>query len=124
MVKFLKIGLCQAVLLLCACTAIKPLPGADSIVMSRDQAPKECERLGEVVGSQGNFLTADFTPDREMILGARNDLRNQALALGGNYVTIDSENYSAAADDSLGGTHSAVLVGNVYRCPRTPDAIP
>lgn len=106
-----------ALCLLAACAA-KPLaPGGGAIVLSKEPAPDDCAFLGEVQGSQGNFWTAEFTSDANLIAGARNELRNAALALSANYVKIETESFSQnTADDSLGGTYSAVVIGNAYRC--------
>ena len=106
-----------AAALLAGCAA-KPLqPGADRIFVTRNPPPEECRFLGEVRGAQGHFWTAEFTSDAELSAGARNELRNRAAALGANYVTIETERYSDnTADDSLGGTYAAVIVGNAWHC--------
>lgn len=103
--------------LLAACAA-KPLtPGAGAIYLTKEPAPSDCEYLGEVKGSQGNFWTAEFTKDMRLIDGARNEMRNAAYAINANYVKIETESYSHnTANDSLGGTFSAVVIGNAYRC--------
>ncbi len=54
--------------------------------LSKESAPEGCEFLDEVQGTQGNFWTAKFTSDANLIMGARNNLRNAALALRANYV--------------------------------------
>jgi len=73
--------------------------------------------LGEVQGTQGNFWTADFTSDSKLINGARNELRNAAFALRADYVKIETESYSDNTSDiALGGTYSAVIIGNAYHC--------
>ncbi|MEM9533123.1 MAG: DUF4156 domain-containing protein [Pseudomonadota bacterium] len=105
---------------LIGCSAIEPQSGAGTIVVSRQPAEPHCRLLGEVIGNQGNFVTAVFTSDRALMEGARNDLRNKAAALGANYVVIESENYSETSEDSIGGTHAAVLVGNAYHCQERP----
>lgn len=110
----------NAVLPLCAllgCAADPLLPGGDSIVLTKEAAPDECEFLDEVQGTQGNFWTANFTSDADLINGARNNLRNAALALHADYVKIETESFSHnTSDNSLGGTYSAVVIGNAYRC--------
>jgi len=99
------------------CAAKPPLPGSGAIVVSLEPAPAGCEWLGEVEGSQGNFWTAEFTSDANLINGARNDMRNAAWELGADYVKIESESYSEnTSAGSLGGTYSAVVIGNAYRC--------
>ena len=104
--------------LLLGCAADPIQPGGESILLSKEAAPVGCEFLDEVQGTQGNFWTANFTSDANLIMGARNNLRNAALALRANYVKIETESFSHnTADDSLGGTYSAVVIGNAYRCP-------
>lgn len=103
--------------LLLGCAAKPLLPGGEQIVLSKDPAPDGCKLLGEVQGKQGNFWTAEFTSDADLINGARNEVRNAAHALHANYVKIETESFSHnTSDDSLGGMYSAVVIGNAYRC--------
>ncbi len=101
--------------------AAKPLrPGAGTVRVSHVPAGSTCDFVGEVRGSQGNFWTAEFTSDRELIAGARNEVRNEAHAMGADYVKIETESISHnTAHDSLGGAYSVVLVGNAYRCGKS-----
>ncbi len=103
--------------LLAGCAASPLLPGGDTILLSKEAAPEVSEFLGEIQGTQGNFSTAEFTSDANLINGARNQVRNAAHALGADYVKIETESFSHnTADDSLGGTYSAVVIGNAYLC--------
>jgi len=103
--------------LLAGCAASLLVPGGDTILLSKEPAPEVCEFLGEVQGTQGNFWTAEFTSDTNLINGARNEVRNAAHALRADYVKIETESFSHnTADGSLGGTYSAVVIGNAYRC--------
>lgn len=105
------------VCLLIGCAAKPLLPDGGNVVLSKEPAPGGCEFLGEVQGTQGNFWTAEFTSDAELINGARNEMRNAAYSLGANYVKIETESFSHnTADDSLGGMYSAVVIGNAYNC--------
>jgi hypothetical protein len=100
------------------------MPGGDTILLSKEAAPETCEFLGEVQGTQGNFWTADFTSDANLINGARNKMRNAAYALQADYVKIETESLSHnTADHSVGGTYSAVVIGNAYRCGRKLVAV-
>jgi hypothetical protein len=87
-----------------------------SAVELSTEKPQGCRYIGEAVGSQGNSLTGDFTKDSNLIQGARNDIRNNAGAMGGNYVHVQAANNSSAFG-SLGTTNSTVI-GNVYFCTR------
>ena len=103
--------------LLAGCAASPLMPGGETILLSKEAAPEACEFLGEVQGTQGNFWTADFTSDANLINGARNNMRNAAYALQADYVKIETESLSHnTADHSVGGTYSAVVIGNAYRC--------
>jgi len=116
------IGLLAAAL--CGCAAAPSIPGSDSIVLSKDVAPAACVWLGEVQGAQGNFWTAEFTSDANLIAGARNRLRAAAFELGATYVRIESESFSQnTASGSLGGTYSAVVIGNAYRCKTAENEV-
>ena len=103
--------------LLSACAAKPILPGGTDIILSKAPAPAGCQLLGEVRGHQGNFWTAEFTSDENLVVGARNELRNAAFALRADYVKIETESFSHnTAHDSLGGTYSALVIGNAYLC--------
>lgn len=107
---------------LAAGCAAAPLqtPGAANVLVTRNQPAPECVFIGEVVGSQGNFWTAEFTRDEDLVRGARNRMRDEAFDLGANFVQIELENQSHnTADHSTGGVYSSVVVGNAYRCPQT-----
>ncbi len=54
--------------------------------------PTACQLLGEVYGTQGNIVTGLFTTDEELIAGAKNDIRNNALALGADSLLITRTN--------------------------------
>jgi hypothetical protein len=102
---------------LAACAAKAIQPGAERVIVSQQPAPKGCVFVGEVRGSQGNFWTAEFTSDKNILTGARNEMRNQALALGANYVVIETQSHSHnTANHSLGGTYASVIFGNAYTC--------
>jgi hypothetical protein len=102
---------------LAACAAKQASPGADRVFVSEEPPPAGCVFVGEVQGSQGNFWTSDFTSDRNLLTGARNEMRNQALSLGANYVMVETQSHSHnTARHSLGGTYASVIIGNAYRC--------
>lgn len=104
--------------LLAACAAKQASPGAEKVYVSENPPAPGCRFVGEVQGSQGNFWTSDFTSDRNLLVGARNELRNQALSLGANYVVIETQSHSNnTAHYSLGGTYASVIIGNAYACP-------
>jgi hypothetical protein len=105
---------------LSACSAIPVDNGAariDFVAMT----PPHCASLGEIVGTQGNWFTADITPDGSMMLGARNQLRNKANQLGANVVVIEDRNHSSRGIQ--GGMYNSSIVGHAYLCLGRPPAM-
>lgn len=96
------------------CSAIKVAPGAQGVELSNAKPAASCSYLGEAIGSQGNWFTGDYTSNKNLMEGARNELRNKAAAMGGNYVWI--QNVSNAQAHGALGTSNTTTVGNVYRC--------
>ncbi|MFK7954772.1 MAG: DUF4156 domain-containing protein [Lysobacterales bacterium] len=93
-------------------------PSAAQIMISRSAPETSCRYVGEVHGSQGNFWTAEFTKDENLVIGARNRMRNEAHQMGANYIHIQLENQSHnTADHSSGGVYSSVVIGNAFDCP-------
>lgn len=106
----------------CAAAPLK-VPEAANIMVTRNAPAAGCEFLGEVRGSQGNFLTADFTSDENIVIGARNKMRDAAYAMGANFVQVELENPSHnTADGSSGGVFTSTIIGNAYRCDNTNSA--
>lgn len=69
------------------CAAHTLSDGAEAVRIL-DSEPENCTFIGEVVGSQGNWLTADYTSDKNILVGARNQAKNQAAAIGANVIVI------------------------------------
>ncbi len=95
------------------CAAIPLAPEAKKVEIAQE-APKNCKKLGDVVGTQGSWFTGDYTSNRNLMIGARNDLRNQAHKLGGNLVVIENTNNATSAINV--GTNNTTLVGAAYLC--------
>ncbi|WDE05989.1 DUF4156 domain-containing protein [Thalassomonas viridans] len=106
-----------AVTVLAGCSAKPQNTGSSHILLTSHKAAPNCQFLGEVRGTQGNLLTATFTSDEDLILGARNELRNQAAQLGANYVVIEQQNQSVNLS-GFGGAYNSTLFGNAYNCPQ------
>ena len=113
----MKTILLLTVLLISGCSAIQLSPEAASIEIVNEAPDKNnCKFLGEIVGSQGNWFTGDFTSNENLVMGARNELRNKAYKLGGNKVYIqDMKNTNAWG--SLGTTNTTAI-GKVYKCTK------
>lgn len=105
---------------LVACTAVSVNTEAMRVEFTA-QTPANCESLGEIVGTQGNWFTSAWTHDADLILGARNQLRNKANALGANLVVIEDKNHSGRGISS--GVHNSSVVGHAYLCLGRPPTI-
>ncbi|MBC8945024.1 DUF4156 domain-containing protein [Xenorhabdus indica] len=111
----IKILLGMSVLLLAGCTTNNQLTSAGSNVRFVDTQPgSECQRLGEVTGTQSNWFNGVGNESSSM-RGAANDLRNKAAAMGGNVI------YGAnSPSENLLGSFvplDSKMVGQVYQCP-------
>ncbi|KML65062.1 DUF4156 domain-containing protein [Pectobacterium peruviense] len=108
------LGLSAAVLL-AGCSSSSQLSAAGQAVTFTDTKPgSECQLLGQVSGSQSNWLAGNHS-DGSAMRGAANDLRNKSAAMGGNTIygaTSPSETFwsSFAPLDSK-------MNGSVYKCP-------
>lgn len=106
-----------AVIVLVAGCAATPVDNGAQAVEVVDQQPDStrCKYLGEVVGSQGNWITGDYTSNANLMVGARNDLKNQTFRLAGNTVYVQH----AANSSAFGalGTTNTTLIGKAYWCP-------
>lgn len=96
------------------CAAIPTTPEGAKVELVNDKPTGNCKALGEVIGSQGNQFTGDVTSNENLMLGARNDLRNKAAAIGGNVVHV--QNLSNTNAWGSAGTTNTTVVGQVYKC--------
>lgn len=109
------------VLLGCSANALKP--GAAKVRLVTTE-PQGCEYLGEATGNQGNSFTGSWTSNANLETGARNELKNEAVALGGNTVhlltTRAGQTGRAGVSQGSGGGSSeqtnVTYSGAVYRC--------
>ena len=99
---------------LIGCSAIPMTPGGSSVELVTEKPTGNCKPLGDAVGSQGNWFTGDYTSNKNLLVGARNDLRNKAAKMGGNTVWVqDKANTNAWGSK---GTSNTTVLGVVYRC--------
>jgi hypothetical protein len=105
---------------LAACQAIPLQPGAAQVRLTNEE-PQGCKFLGDITGNQGNALTGGFTSNRTLETGARNDIKNQAKAMGGNvvYLLTNRAGQTGSFGAGSGGSEqtNVTLSGNVYECP-------
>jgi hypothetical protein len=111
------------------CASVPLDTKASRIIASPNPAPKGCKYLGQVIGNQGNFFTGGFTSNRNLEEGSMNDMRNQAVKLGANYIQIVTNR--AGITGSAGGSFNnnggffsgssqqtnVTNLGNAYFCP-------
>lgn len=97
-------------LLFSGCSAKNILTQEGKNVRTYDRLPEnlECEYKDEIIGSEADMWTFLFISNRDMTAGARADLRNQAVKLGGNSVLIQNSEFVY--------TTSTVFIGHVYHC--------
>ena len=111
------ISLLVGALLLSGCAAIQVTPGADRVRLSNSEPGKECTFLGETTVNQRDFLGGHYTSDADLETGTRNDLKNKAAAMGGNFVTnLTSRDGHTGTLDSDHQTN-VTITGIVYHCP-------
>lgn len=106
----------------CSTTALKS--SANKVVISEiPPIGDNCQLLGQVVGTQGNFMSGEWTSNEQLEKGAMNDLKNKAVDMGGNYVEIlTSRTGGTGAVGAVVGFDdetSIATTGNVYKCPES-----
>ena len=110
-----KVTMIILILILSGCSATKVMPQANSVEIVNEPVDKsKCKFLGEIVGSQGNWFTGDYTSNKNLVAGARNELRNEAYKLGANIVYIQNM-ANTNAWGSLGTTNTTAI-GKAYKC--------
>jgi hypothetical protein len=115
MKKIPKVLITVTFLTLFSCAAKTLTPGAEKIELVNELPDRsKCEYLGEIVGTQGNWFTGDFTANEDLVVGARNELRNKAFELDGNIVYIQDLEHSSASEST--GTTNVTGIGKVYKC--------
>ena len=103
------------VLFLAGCSArpLKPEATSVMIVINKPDTAR-CQYLGEITGSPGNWVADDYTSNEVLMVGASNDLRNQAYEMGGNTIHLQQVDDSSAWN--ILGTTSISITGLVYHC--------
>jgi len=111
------------VILMAGCSSIKLNPDAQTVRVTLTEPTNECKFLGDAIGSQGDAFTGAYTTNKKMEVGAMNDIKNQAAALGGNLVVILTQRAGQTSDYNQYGSSSmqtnVTLTGNVYSCPES-----
>jgi len=70
---------CFIPFLLLACSTTPLKKGAESArILFNPEEVKECEYLGEIIGSEGHWYKSWLISNRDLAMGAMNDLKNNA----------------------------------------------
>ena len=88
-----------ALLLSLTACSVALQPGAEKINLAKSDPASECKELGDVTGSS-NFGMENV----------KNDLRNQALKLGANFVRMET-----VMNNPQGSL--VIMTGTAYVCP-------
>ncbi|NQZ22992.1 MAG: DUF4156 domain-containing protein [Colwellia sp.] len=109
------------VITISACSAVPIQQAANKIRLTHNEPGKECTFLGDITGNQGDFFTGPFTSNADLETGARNDLKNKAMQLGGDtiYLLTQRAGQTGHYDSGFGGGSqqtNVTLSGNVYKC--------
>ncbi|MBX3228409.1 MAG: DUF4156 domain-containing protein [Labilithrix sp.] len=101
-----------AAVALTAC-ATKPIsPAGARVTASEMPPPPSCTALGEVKGRAGGQVTGQFVDGDALVGAALDDVRNEAGALGADYVYVGKPQYGVY----FGSVRSASFGGRAYRC--------
>jgi hypothetical protein len=120
--------LCFVPIWMVGCGATALSPGAERVLVTRNPAANQCRFAGTLIGQQGNAFEGPFTSNKDLAQGAVNDLKNQAHAMGANYVVLETTtagNTISGGPRSISGQQTDVThMGNAFVCPSSSDAPP
>jgi len=107
--------------LLTACAGVQIKPGADQIKLSGSPAPKDCQFLGQVKSRDINGVTQPYSSHEKLMNEEAKVLRNQAVDLGANFVSITKHVTTYTGDDNQ-RVNKHFMAGDAYRCPTSAIA--
>ncbi|MDR3452996.1 MAG: DUF4156 domain-containing protein [Rhodoferax sp.] len=99
----------------CAPTQLSS-PAASAVRITNNEPAAGCTYLGDVTGSQGDFVRGVITANADLETGARNDIKNKAAAMGGNLVYLLTQRAGQTGGKDRLEQTNVTLSGNVYRC--------
>ncbi|MDD9196260.1 DUF4156 domain-containing protein [Aliivibrio sp. S3MY1] len=73
-----------------------------------DSVAQGCTEVGTVTGSEGHWYTFFFISNKDLMIAAVNDMKNEAQTLGANTVVLQ---------DPMAFNTSVTLLGSAYTCP-------
>ena len=104
-----RLFLCLIPLLFLACSTTPLKKEAESTrIFFGPEEVKDCEYLGDIIGSEGHWYSSWLTSNRNLAKGAMNDLKNQAQRLGADTIFIPT--------NLLLFKTSVTFIGQAYRC--------
>jgi hypothetical protein len=68
---------------------------------------KNCQYIGELVGSEGSWYTFFFISNAELTLGSIADLKNKAADIGADSIHVEAH---------MGFNTSVTFLGHTYKC--------
>lgn len=95
--------------------AIKAQPNVEKVRVSSLPPSQDCQFINEVYGAQGNWFTGIFTGNDDLLIGARNQMRNATEGTNANYIYVEQSRVSGPV--FLSGSSAVVTVGSAYYCP-------
>lgn len=95
--------------------AIKAEPTVQNVRVTSLPPAHDCQFIAEVYGAQGNWFTGIFTGNDDLLIGARNQMRNATVGSTANYIYVEQSR--VAGPVFLSGTSAVVEVGSAYYCP-------
>ena len=120
--KLLPIFLALSVISLGGCAdGLNPNANLISIVPSNTNLT-HCQFKGEVIGSQGNWLTGAWTENENLLIGAMNDMKNQAYKVGANTIIQTVKSTISSNDVNYGDDNNTVIGQGYYCTPKELEA--
>lgn len=95
------------------CAAKKVETQGMRVQYSFEKPEGTCKKIGDVVGTQGNWLTGGYTSNKNLLEGSINDMRNQAGAMGGTHIWIHQQHLNTGMGSN---TVNSTVMGTVYKC--------
>ncbi|MCP3697938.1 MAG: DUF4156 domain-containing protein [Aliivibrio sp.] len=108
---FLSALLSLALLSGCAITTQPIDTESETIILHYDDSiiqDQKCTEVGTVTGSEGHWYTFFFISNKDLMIAAVNDIKNEAQALNANTVVLQ---------DPIAFNTSVTMLGSAYICP-------
>lgn len=100
-------------LLIPGCAAKQVTAAGSRVKIVHEKPQGDCREVGEVTGTQGNWVSGGYTSNKNLVEGARNDMKNEAAKMGGTHVWLQNLNTNTGM---YSNTVNALAIGVVYQC--------